>query len=309
MIQVMQVSLVIPLFNEAENVPQLIKSLNKLTPQLPKQSEVIFVDDGSQDRTLEALQREKLQLSKKIIQLSRNFGHQSALLAGLKESTGLYTVTLDGDLQHPLEVIPRMLAEHQKGIEIVLTQRNDQRVTAPLKKLTSHWFYQILKSLSQTPVIENSSDFRSLNRLTLDTLLAMPEHRQFLRGMVNWIGFSSIVIPFQVEERKAGKSKYSLTKMIRLALHGITSFSSFPLYFAGFFSFTLFITALLYAIYVVYIRLFAHQAVSGWASLLFVLLTVGGFLCLFLGIIGIYIAAIYDEVKQRPIYIVKQKFL
>jgi len=302
----MEVSLIIPLYNEAENVSALISSLNHLKKDLPKKCEVIFVDDGSNDKTALLLQKQKLLFPKTIIQFSRNFGHQAALLAGLKQARGKYVVTLDGDLQHPLQLIPKMLAQHKRGIDIVLTKRIDKNLNTHFKKISAHLFYSIMSRLSSTPIIENASDFRSLNRKALSALLAMPEHRQFLRGMVSWIGFSSIVLPFEVQPRKAGKSKYSLLKMINLALYGLTSFSTAPLYFAGFFSFILFITALIYAGYVLYIKLIIHQTVSGWASLLFVLLTIGGFLCLFLSIIGIYLAAIYDEVKQRPIYVIKK---
>ncbi len=300
-----ELSVVIPLYNEAENILRLIKALNQLHKSLPSFTELIFVDDGSTDSTVALLQTNKIKISNKILCLSRNFGHQSALLAGLREAKGKYVVTLDGDLQHPLEIIPQMVKQHRKGIDIVLTKRVDQGMNTQFKMLTAHWFYTLINRLSSTPIIENASDFRSMNRRALNALLAMPEHRQFLRGMVNWIGFSSIVIPFRLQKRVAGKSKYSLHKMIRLALYGLTSFSTTPLYFAGFFSFILFISAFFYAIYVIYVKLFTQQAVSGWTSLLFVLLSIGGFLCLFLSIIGVYTAAIYDEVKHRPIYIVK----
>ena len=302
-----ELSLVIPLYNEEHGISSLFSALNKLAPKLPKKTEVIFVDDGSRDRTAALIKKSPLKYRKHIIELSRNFGHQAALLAGLEESTGKLVVTLDGDLQHPPELIPQMLKQHRKGINIVLTQRIDQGNTPYLKRVTASLFYRLINLVSETKIGENGSDFRSMDRQSVDTLLSLPERRKFLRGMVQWIGFSSVILPFVVKPRKFGESKYSLLKMFTLALHGLTSFSVLPLYAAGFFSFLLFVFAGVYAFYVVYIRLVTGEAVSGWASILLVLLTVGGFLSFFLGLIGVYVAAMYDELKRRPIYIMKRK--
>lgn len=302
-----RVSLVIPLFNEEEGIALLAKSLAEIAPRLPQTTEIIFVNDGSSDETLQQIKKTNWPWSVSILEFSRNFGHQAALLAGMQAAKGDKVVTLDGDLQHPPALIPEML-ELSETYDIVLTQRLDIRhKTGYLKSLTSELFYWVVNQLSETPVLVNGSDFRLLNRVALDHLLAMPEHRKFLRGMVNWIGFKSIVIPFEVGTRARGESKYSLQKMLQLAFHGVTSFSVLPLYFSGFFSVMLFMAAFFYAMYVLYVRFVIQAAVSGWASVLFVLLVLGGFITLFLGLLGFYLAAIYEEVKQRPMYIVKAK--
>ena len=247
-----KLSLVIPVFNEEQVLPLLFKKLNGLRNKLPKQTEVIFVDDGSEDKTLETLKILKLDYPKTVIEFSRNFGHQAALMAGLREAKGEFVVSLDGDLQHPPETIVEMLELHKQGYEVVLTNRVDGQVTDWSKRLTARIFYRLMNLLSQTKLEPNSSDFRSLSRNALDSLLSLPEHRKFLRGMVQWIGFKTIILPFTVERRGAGTSKYSAYKMMRLALHGLTSFSAMPLFLAGIFSLLLFLAAGAYAAYVLY---------------------------------------------------------
>ncbi len=298
------ITIVIPLYNEEKAIPSLIAALSGLSASLQK-LDVIFVDDGSTDGTAEKLANAPFPTT--ILSLSRNFGHQAALLAGLEAAKGEIIITMDGDLQHPLSMIPKMLEAHSNGADIVLTQRIDEDSVGFLKKETSSLFYKVANSLSSQKILKNGSDFRSLNRKALDALLQMPEKRKFLRGMVQWVGFTQIILPFQTEQRQAGESKYTWFKMLQLALFGITSFSTVPLYLSAFFGFGLFAAAFLYALYVIYIKLFSAYAVEGWASVLFVQLLVGGFLSLFLGLIGLYIAAIYDEVKNRPSYIVANK--
>lgn len=302
------ISLVIPLFNEGEVVTKLLEKLNTFLPKLNKTVEVIFVNDGSKDSTVDKLINHKTVFNKKIISFSRNFGHQAAVLAGMEHTVGDIIITIDGDLQHPLEIIPEMIAYHDKGVDIVLTKRVDGNETSTFKKKSALLFYSLLNSISTQKIGHNSSDFRSLNRKALTALLSLPEKRKFLRGMVQWIGFTTVTIPFNVHKRVSGSSKYSLSKMIKLAFEGITSFSTTPLYISAFVGLLLFLLAFVYAIYVIYIRFFHGNAVEGWASVLFVLLVVGGFISLFLGIIGLYIAAIYDEVKNRPSYIVSETY-
>lgn len=303
----MKLSLVFPLFNEEKTIPYLIENLKKYEKKFPPKTEVIFVDDGSSDKTLEKLNNSKLPFSIKVISLSRNFGHQSALLAGLKESSGEHTVTLDADLQHPLKLIPEMLELHKKGYDIVLTKRTDQDNINFTKKLSSKLFYKFINALSDTRILESGSDFRSINRKALEALLSMPEQRKFLRGMIQWAGFKTIIIPFQAEKRVSGESKYSFVKMLSLALHGVTSFSTKPLYLSGIFSIVLFALAFIYAIYVLYVRFWGTGVVDGWASVLLAVLFIGGFLSLFLGLMGVYVAAIYDETKNRPEYFISSK--
>jgi len=298
------ISLVVPVYNEADGISIFLEELYRVLLSLSYEFEVIMVDDGSRDKTSEIIMSEKYE-HLKLISLSRNFGHQAALLAGLEEAKGEFIVTLDGDLQHPPSLIPKLLEQHEKGIDVVLTKRLSDSETKRLKNDTSVLFYRVLNRISSQKILENGSDFRSLNRQALDALLSMPEKRKFLRGMVQWIGFTQVVIPFSVGSRVAGESKYSVLKMFSLALFGITSFTTIPLYLSAVFGLILFSLAAIYAVYVIFAKLFFSTVVEGWASVLFVQLAVGGFICLFLGLFGIYLAAIYDEVKQRPDYIVK----
>ena len=301
-------SLVIPVYNEEAVLPILFKRLKALAGVFPKQTELIVVDDGSQDKTVAVVKKTKLPFHLTVLQFSRNFGHQAALLAGLKEARGEYVVSLDGDLQHPPELIPKMLKLHQDGYEIVLTRRVDGSAISFTKRASAGFFYRLLNMLSRTPIEPNSSDFRSLSRKALDSLLALPEHRKFLRGMVQWIGFETVILPFQVAQRAGGESKYSIYKMARLALHGLTSFSTMPLFLSAIFSVLLFLSAGVYAAYVLYVRFFSNRAVEGWASVLFVTLVIGGFISFFVGLLSIYVAALYDEVKGRPEYLIKEKY-
>lgn len=302
-----RVTLVIPLYNEADAVSPLILELSTL--RLSRYIiDVIFVNDGSSDSTLQTIKLQKPKFEYTIITLSRNFGHQAALLAGLETATGDIVVTMDGDLQHPVSLIPEMVKKHEEGIDIVLTQRIDEDDLGVVKKGTSKFFYWLVNALSTQKITQSSSDFRSMNRRALTALLALPEKRKFLRGLVGWIGYSQIVLPFQSEHRVAGASKYTWRKMVSLAGAGITSFTTAPLYFSAIMGLALFIAAVLYALYVIYVRFVSGAVVEGWASVLFVLLVIGGSICLFLGLIGIYLAAIYDEVKNRPTHIIAERF-
>ena len=304
-----ELSLVFPLYNEESIVPFLFKSLREHKKYFPANTEIIFVDDGSTDNTVKKLKKLTLPFSYKIISLSRNFGHQSSLLAGLQESKGKYVITLDADLQHPLKLIPEMLKLHNEGYEVVLTQRIDEETIDKSKQFFTKLFYKLINIFSDIKILENGSDFRSLNRKALRALLSLPEQRKFLRGMVQWIGYKTIIIPFQAEKRVGGKSKYNFSKMINLALNGLTSSSTKPLYLSGIFSIILFILALIYATYVLYVHFWGIGIVDGWASVLFAVLIIGGFLSLSLGLIGVYVAAIYDETKIRPEFFISSKIV
>lgn len=301
-----KLSIVIPLYNENKNIATLFAALNKLKKELPR-TEVILVDDGSSDETVSLCRKKKLKFPKKILSLSKNFGHQSALLAGLHEASGKVVITMDGDLQHPPKLITKMLELEKQGYDIVLTQKIDKQVTSGFKRFSASAFYQLINIFSDTTIVAGASDFRLLNRRALDALLVLPEKRKFLRGLVNWIGFEKVIIPFEVQKRAYGKSKYSIQKMLRLAISGITSFSTLPLYLAGATGLTMSVLSLLYAVYVIYIYVLG-KTVSGWTSMLLVSLIIGSFIFIFLGVIGIYLAAIYDELKSRPDYIIKEYY-
>jgi len=303
-----KVSLVLPLYNEVEMLPLLFIELQKQLSILKRTYgvEVLFVDDGSDDDTFAKLKSYKKFVPHKSISFSRNFGHQAALLAGLREATGDVVITMDGDLQHPPAFIHQLLKAYEKGVDIVFTKRAEQKSLSYFKRTSSGWFYKVLNLFSSTKIQEAGSDFRLMSREAVDTLLLLPEKRIFLRGMVSWIGFKTITLTFSAQKRHKGESKYNLTKMVSLAVFGITSFSAFPLYISAFVGFIFSIATVLYGVYVLFIRFVIGGAVEGWSSVIFVLLGIGSILSFLMALLGIYLAALYDEVKQRPIYIIKK---
>lgn len=300
------ISLVIPTYNEVESLPFLFVELQKLTQELHSQYvfEIIFVDDGSQDESFSLLTEYQYILPFKIISFTRNFGHQAALMAGLKAATGDVVVSLDADLQHPPSFIPQLLAKYESGYDIVLTQRvND--ITLPwFKKATSNLFYKVINLFADRHIQESGSDFRLLTKEVVNALLNLPEKRIFLRGMVAWVGFKTSVLKFSSPPRKKGSSKYNFYSMIKLAMYGIVSFSTSPLYLSVAMSVLFSCATFIYGIYVLYVRFISGAVVEGWSSVIFVLLGMGSILGIVLSIMSVYLAAIYDEVKQRPPYLI-----
>ena len=303
------ISIVTPIYNEEEAVAlfyqELIKELNKTSFQY----EIIFINDGSTDKTetiLEIIQKTSSQV--RIIQLSRNFGHQAALCAGLEAAHGDYIISMDGDGQHPPSLLPEMIRLAESGYEIVLTQRIDVDTKPSFKKWSSHLFYRIINKISDTHTIDGGADFRLLSRKVLDNLLAMPEYHRFLRGMVSWLGFSTIILPFTPEKRIAGESKYSFKKMLRLASDAIFSFSMTPLYLGLSAGAVFIVLAIIEAIYVLSFWVRGDQAslAPGWSSLMFMLLIIGAALMVILGFIGVYIGYIFQEVKHRPVFVIQK---
>lgn len=302
------VDLVIPIFNEAGIVERTHAHLRAVANSLPYDFRFIYVDDGSSDGTVATL-RKIVDADPRVtlLQLSRNFGHQAALTAGMDASRGDVVVTMDGDGQHPPEMIPQMLNLIQQGFDIVQTQRMDAAQPASFKKWTSSFFYRLINMISGTQVVPGTADFRALTRPAVDALKLMPEYHRFLRGMVSWIGYSMVILPYQPADRISGVSKYSLSKMIRLAMDAIFSFSLVPLYvglsLGG-------ILLCLAAVEMVYVLSFwvtgrTSNLAPGWSSLMFVILIVGGMLMALLGFVGVYVGYIFQEVKRRPVYLIK----
>lgn len=302
------VDLVIPVFNEKGIIAQTHARTRKAIDKLPYIFNFIYVDDGSRDGTPDDL----VALAKKdkrvrLLTLSRNFGHQAALTAGLDDSTGDIVISLDGDGQHPPEMIAQMLALIAQGYDVVQAQRMDDARVGAFKKWTSGLFYRILNFISGTQVLPGAADFRALSRPAVDALTGMPEYHRFLRGMVSWIGFKSAILPYHQEERVGGKSKYSLRKMFRLAMDALFSFSLAPLYVGLSLGGVVLLLALIQMTYVFSFWVTGRTAElePGWGSLMFGILLVGGIIMVLLGFIGVYVGYIFQEVKQRPIYIVK----
>ncbi len=302
------VDLVIPVFNEEGVIEHTHGRICDVVNSLGPDFRFIYVDDGSRDRTADSLRRMADSDPRvTLLQLSRNFGHQAALTAGMDASTADVVITLDGDGQHPPEMIPQMLELVAQGYDIVQTQRMDEAQPASFKKWTSSLFYRLINVISGTQVLPGAADFRAITRQAVDALKAMPEYHRFLRGMVSWIGFSTVILPYQPEERISGVSKYSLGKMVRLAMDAIFSFSLMPLYLGLSLGGFLFCLAAVEMVYVLsfWVTGRTSSLEPGWSSLMFVILIVGGILMTLLGFIGVYVGYIFQEVKRRPVYLVK----
>jgi dolichol-phosphate mannosyltransferase len=302
------VSIVIPLYNEAGVVQKTHAILRTIVDGLPYDFRFIYVDDGSIDDTaasLEELKRSDPRITP--ILLSRNFGHQAALTAGIQNASGDILVTMDGDGQHPANMIPQMLDLLNQGYDVVQTQRIDQSEPPSFKKWSSESFYRVINLMSGTHILPGTADFRALSRQAADALRSMPEYHRFLRGMVAWIGYPTVILPYQAADRISGQSKYSFGKMFRLAMDAIFSFSLVPLYIGLTAGGILLCLALAEIIYVLsfWVTGRTTDLAPGWSSLMFVILIIGGMLMVLLGFIGVYIGYIFQEVKRRPIYIIK----
>ena len=304
-----QIDLVIPLFNEQDALALFHARLCAVIDGLPYAFQILYVNDGSQDATAERLAELAAADGRvTVLELSRNFGHQAALTAGIDASQGDYVITLDGDGEHPVELIPEMIALALQGYDLVLTQRQESQQAGFFKRATSGLFYRLINRLGSTKILPGSADFRLMNRAAAQALSSMREYQRFIRGMVSWMGYKTMILPYQPAPRLAGRSKYSLRQMLRLAFNAIFSFSLVPLYLSISLGAIFLFLALIEVIYVLSFWVSGQQSTlaPGWSSLMFVLLFVGGSILVMLGIVGLYIGYIFQEVKQRPIYLVRQ---
>lgn len=304
------VAIIVPLYNEERVIEKFHEQLCHVITPLAFSFKIYYVNDGSSDRTHELLDQIAEQDSRVIvIELSRNFGHQAALTAGLDQAQGDILITMDGDGQHPAELIPEMLDLHQRGYDIVLTQRIDKEQPSRFKRWTAALFYGLLNRIGDTHIIPGSADFRLLSRSAVDGLKQMREYHRFLRGMVAWMGYRTVILPYLPPERLGGVSKYSFKKMVNLALNAVFSFSLVPLRIGISLGLIFLILAGLEVIYVLsfWVRGQQNTLEPGWSSLMFMLLLVGGILMLSIGFIGMYVGYIFQEVKHRPIYLVRNQ--
>jgi dolichol-phosphate mannosyltransferase len=269
--------------------------------------ELILVDDGSKDGTASAMADAAAGDPRvKVVALSRNFGHQPALTAGLDHARGDAVVMLDGDLQDPPELIPRMLDHWRHGIDVVYAVRQQRLGETAFKRASARWFYRLFRRLTRMDLPVESGDFRLMDRRALDALLSMPERSRFLRGMTVWIGFTQAAVPFVRQERVAGQTKYPLRKMLRFSFDAITSFSSTPLQWATFLGF-LFSGIAFLAIPLAVVARYTNIYERGVPTTIVVVLLLGGIQLITVGIIGEYVGRIYDEVKHRPLYVVRER--
>lgn len=305
--QVKTVSIVIPFLNEEKTASVFFEKLANTIDKIDYLFEIIAVNDGSIDNTsaiLNKLVKEDKRI--KAIHLSRNFGQQAALTAGMDKSTGEAIICMDGDLQHPVSLIAEMLNEWENGYDIVYTVRVKESKKS-FKSFTSSLFYKVINKISDIKINENAADFRLISRKICNILKCdIRERNRFLRGLVSWVGFKSKKIEFKADPRVGGETKYSLVKMFQLASSGIVSFTTFPLKAAIYCGMLFAFLSSCFGIYAVCIVMFTNSAVHGWASILCAVTFIGSLQFIFIGVIGEYIAYMFDEIKGRPIYIIEE---
>jgi dolichol-phosphate mannosyltransferase len=301
-------SLVVPIYNEEAVLPLLLRRLDALLDALDGPAEAILVDDGSSDTSpvvLEAKARSDARY--RFIRLSRNFGHQVAITTGMARAAGQATIVMDADLQDPPEVVLDMVARWKQGVQVVYAARLTREGESRFKRLTADLFYRLLGCLSEVEIPRNVGDFRLVDRKALDAFLAMPERDRFVRGMFAWVGFRQGVVSFHRPQRAAGATKYSLVKMLRLAISGVVSFSDAPLRLALWAGLTISSLAILYGLWVIAMWTMNADFARGWSSLAVLVTFLGGANMLMTGVLGVYVGRIYAEVKHRPLYVVERE--
>ncbi|SMC82338.1 glycosyltransferase family 2 protein [Sporomusa malonica] len=297
------ISIVVPVFNEQDNINNFYQEVVKHMKQLDYCFELIFIDDGSSDATpliLERLANEDGRVRALI--MARNFGHQVALTCGLDYAKGAAVITMDGDMQHPPEMLPQLIEKWEEGFQVVQTVRINTEGVSWFKSFTSGMFYKLMNAMSNVRVTEGGSDFRLLDRKVVESFCRFRERARFIRGMISAIGYRQTKVEFVAPKRFAGQSKFSLKRMLHFALDGITAYSKTPLRFAFYAGIALGFGSIVLTLHVLYIRLFTSEAVPGWATITASILLLGGLQLAGIGIIGEYVGRIFEEVKQRPLY-------
>ena len=302
-----KISFVVPVFNEEENIHEFHRRLTQVMAPLPYDYEILFIDDGSKDRTSQLI-RELAEKDPHVqgYVFARNFGHQLALTCGLDQSTGDAVISMDGDLQHPPEMVPALLKKWEEGYEIVQTVRKATEDATWFKNITSRLYYKLINSMSEVRITPGGSDFRLMDRKAVDALNRFRERARFIRGMVNNLGFRYTTLEFVAPPRFAGHSKFNLRKMLRFALDGITAFSRVPLRLALYVGCIAGLGSILLIGHVIYVKYVVQDAVPGWTTLAAAEFFLGGVELIGIGIVGEYVGRIFDEVKQRPLYIIRE---
>ncbi len=305
-----ELSVIVPIFNESEIIDELNLRLNIACASITDNYEIIYVNDGSKDNSLDKL----IEFSKSnshcyYINFSRNFGHQIAVTAGIDACRGKSVVIIDGDLQDPPELIPELYAKHQEGFEVVYAQRRSRSGESAFKKHTAKLFYKILKKITNVEIPVDTGDFRIIGRKVVDALKQMPEQNKFLRGQIAWIGFKQTAVQFDRDERKAGISGYPFSKMLKFALDGITGFSEKPLAFVTRMGFWVSSFSLLVIIYALISHFFLERTITGWTSIIISTMFIGGIQLFSIGIIGEYISRINTNTRNRPLYFIESAHL
>jgi glycosyltransferase involved in cell wall biosynthesis len=303
------ISVVAPVYNESANIEAFYSRVTIVMQNTAYDYEIIFVNDGSKDDSMAIMTRLAYRDSKvKVIDLSRNFGKEIALSAGIDFAAGDAVIPIDVDLQDPPELIPQLIAKWQEGYDVVYATRTERAGETWLKKITAHLFYKTINKLTKIEIPADTGDFRLLGKQVVDAFKHLPERNRFNKGLFSWVGFRQTGVEYQRDSRYAGKSKYNYSKMWNYALDGITSFSQVPLQLATYFGFIVALIAFIYAIYIIVRTLFFAHEVPGYPSLITIMLFLGGVQLMTIGILGEYIGRIYSEVKERPLYLIKAKY-
>ena len=302
-------SVVAPVFNEQEVLPEFHRRLSAVLDAMGGTAEVVYVNDGSRDGTLGLLQQlHQADPRVSVVNLSRNFGKEIALTAGLDHSRGDAVVVIDSDLQDPPELIPTLLERWRDGFDVVYATRTDRAGETFFKKLTAKYFYRVIRSASRVEIPADTGDFRVLSRRAVDDLCRLREHHRYMKGLFAWIGYPQTSVPYKRDARFAGTTKWNYFKLWNFALEGITSFTIAPLKAASYVGFLTSVVAVFYAIWIIYKTLRYGDPVAGYPSLVTIVLLLGGLQLMTLGIIGEYMGRMFNETKRRPLYLV-EKFL
>lgn len=300
-------SVIIPVYNEEQNLPLILERLQGVVQDLGSSCEFIYVNDGSTDASMRIItEQAKADQRVKFVDLSRNFGHQVAVMAGLEYSSGDRVVIIDADLQDPPELISELWAKMDQGFDVVYAKRKARKGDGAMKKLTAKIFYRILNRLTNVEIPVDTGDFRMITRRVVEALERMPEREKYLRGQIAWVGFDQTYVEYDRDARATGDTGYSIGKMLSLALDAITSFSNFPLRFATISGFVVSFISFLLMLYALYSRFVLKEYEPGWTSLMLSVLFIGGIQLISVGIIGEYLGRVGANVRQRPLYIVKE---
>jgi dolichol-phosphate mannosyltransferase len=300
-------SLVIPICNEEEVLPRLVGRIKLLLRRLDGEAEVIFVDDGSRDGSVGYLQEMvATQPGFRLVELSRNFGHQIAITAGMEAARGDAVIVMDADLQDPPEVVLDLVAKWKEGFEIVYARRISRQGETWFKRFTARLFYRLLERMTTVDIPRDVGDFRLVGRKALETFKHMPEHDRFVRGMFGWMGFKQAAVPFERPARTAGQTKYPFWKMVHLAAHGVVSFSEKPLHMALWAGLAISAFAMLLGVYATLAWIFETGVAAGWTSIVVIVSLLSGINLFMMGVVGLYVGSIHAEVKRRPLYVVER---
>ena len=304
------ISVVVPIYFEEENIfPLYERIIGVVSEEMNLDYEIIFVNDGSKDDSVQNIkQLIEQDQNIRLLNFSRNFGHQVAVTAGLEHTEGEVVVIIDADLQDPPELIRDMYEKYKQGYDVVYAKRKSRAGESFFKKKTAKLFYRVLDFMSDVDIPLDTGDYRLMSRRVVEQLNNMPEKNRFIRGLVTWVGYQQTYVEYNRDERHAGETGYSLSKMIKFSLDGITSFSTFPLKIATIFGVGISGISFIYILRIIYLKLFTEKTIQGWSSIMVSNLFLGGIILLTLGILGEYIGRIYTELKSRPQYIIKDKY-